>query len=59
MLNVIDVSNINGGLNVANVKADVVIAKATENNNFTDGLMPLFMSQTKNSGKLTGLYHFA
>ena len=59
MLNVIDVSNNNGGLNVASVKADGVIAKATENNNFTDGLMPLFMSQAKNSGKLTGLYHFA
>lgn len=59
MLNVIDVSNNNGGLNVANVKADGVIAKATENSNFTDGLLPMFMSQAKNSGKLTGLYHFA
>ena len=44
MLNVIDVSNNICGLNVANVKADSVIAKATENNNFTDGLTPLFMS---------------
>lgn len=58
-LNVIIDSNNNGGLNVANVKADGVIAKAMENNNFTDSLMPLFISQTKNSGKLTGLYHFA
>lgn len=59
MLNVIDISNNNGGLNVANIKADGVIAKATENNNFTDRLMPTFMSQAENSDKLTGLYHFA
>lgn len=36
-----------------------MIAKATESSNFTDGLMPMFMSQAKSSGKLTGLYHFA
>ena len=36
-----------------------VIAKATENNNFTDGLMPMLISQAKNSGKLTRFYYFA
>ena len=54
MLNVIYVSNNNGGLNVANVKADGLIAKATGNNNFTDGLMPLFMSHAKNDRALPG-----
>lgn len=39
MLNVINDSNNNGGLNVANVKAVGFIAKAMENNNFTDSLM--------------------
>lgn len=59
MLNIIDVSNNNGGLNVADIKADGVIAKATENTNFTDYTLPIFMVQATKSGKLTGLYHFA
>ena len=59
MLNVIDVSNNNGGLNVANIKADGVIAKATESSNFTDSTLPTFMAQSKTTGKLTGVYHFA
>ncbi|MDF7683652.1 GH25 family lysozyme [Lactobacillus sp. ESL0679] len=59
MLNVIDVSNNNAGLDLTKIKADGVIAKVAEGTNFTDWTMPTFMRQADKAHILKGLYFFA
>lgn len=55
----IDVSNWQGGLSLANVPCDFVIAKATEGLGFVDRYCDGFIQQAKNLGRLWGFYHFA
>ena len=55
----IDVSSWQAGLNVANINADFVIAKATEGIGYVDKNCDVFIQQAKQKNKLRGVYHFA
>ncbi|WP_127849129.1 GH25 family lysozyme [Lacticaseibacillus hulanensis] len=59
MLNLIDVSSHQKGLNVSNVSGDGVIVKATEGVSYVNPLLTSQVAQTLNSGKVLGLYHYA
>lgn len=59
MLNGIDISNWQGGLNVSAVPCDFVICKATEGTGYVDQCCNGFIQQAKACGKLYGFYHFA
>ena len=55
----IDVSKWQKGLNVSNIDADFVIAKATGGSGYVDTSFGVFAHQAIESGKLFGFYHFA
>lgn len=59
MMNVIDISNHQAGLDLNKITCDGVIMKATEGVGFVDKYCNAFYQQAKASGKLRGLYHFA
>lgn len=63
MLNGIDISNHQGGMDLAKVldqtDTSFVICKATEGVNFVDKYCDKFMVTAQNKGKQTGFYHFA
>lgn len=59
MLNGIDISNWQGGLDIGAVPCDFVICKATEGTGFVDPYCNGFVEQAKAHGKLWGFYHFA
>lgn len=59
MLNGIDVSSNNRGLNIQSVKADVVIVKATEGTTYVNPQFEKQAGDTLESGKLLGIYHYA
>lgn len=59
VLDGIDISNYQSGIDTANISADFVIVKATEGTTY---LSPSFKTQADavlSSGKLLGIYHFA
>ena len=55
----IDISKWQAGLNPAAVSCDIVIAKATEGNGYTDASCAGFVDGALAAGKLVGVYHFA
>jgi len=55
----IDISKWQQGLNPAAIGCDLVIAKATEGNGYTDSTCDGFIQAAKGARKLTGVYHFA
>lgn len=55
----IDISKWQAGLNPAAVSCDIVIAKATEGNGYTDASCAGFIDGALAAGKLVGVYHFA
>ena len=59
MLNGIDISHWQKNLNIAEIKYDFVICKATEGTNFLDSSFHDFMKKAESLGKLMGFYHFA
>lgn len=59
MLNGIDISGWQSGIDVASVDADFVIVKATGGTSFVNPDFRRQADQTLASGKLLGLYHFA
>lgn len=59
MLNGIDISHHQKGLNISEIRHDFVICKATEGVNFLDPCFHDFMMKAESLGKLMGFYHFA
>lgn len=59
MLNGIDISHWQDGINLAKVKHDFVIIKATEGIDFVDPCFHKFIIQAKTDGDCIGVYHFA
>lgn len=59
MLNGIDISNWQKGLDLSKIKYDFVIAKATEGIGFVDKCCDGFIQQAIKQGKPFGFYHFA
>ena len=59
MLNGIDVSNWQRGINLSAVPADFVIMKATEGTYFVSNDCNRQYQQAKSAGKLLGVYHYA
>lgn len=59
MMNGIDISHWQHGLNLSKIKCDFVIVKATEGVNFLDSCFDDFMRQAESLGKCMGFYHFA
>lgn len=59
MLNGIDISHWQKGLNLSEIKYDFVIVKATEGVNFADPSFHDFMKKAESLGKCLGFYHFA
>lgn len=59
MLNGIDISNHQKGLNLASVPCDFVICKATEGTTYIDRYCDSFIQQAINLNKKIGVYHFA
>ena len=59
MMNGIDISNWQKGLDLDAIKADFVIMKATEGLTYTDPTCNGFYAKAKAGGKKLGLYHFA
>lgn len=59
MMNGIDISHWQNNLDLAKIKCDFVIAKATEGANFVDPCFHAFMSKAESLGKCLGFYHFA
>lgn len=57
--NGIDVSSYQSGINIKAIAGDFVIVKATQGVNYTNPYMYKQLNDTKASGKLLGLYHFA
>lgn len=55
----IDISKWQTGLNPGAVSCDIVIAKATEGNGYTDASCAGFVDGALAAGKLVGVYHFA
>lgn len=59
MMNGIDVSHWQKGLDLGKIKCDFVIAKATEGTNYVDPCFASFMRISAKLGKCMGMYHFA
>ena len=59
MMQGIDISHWQKGLNLSKIKCDFVIAKATEGVNYLDPCFHDFMKQAESLGKCMGFYHFA
>lgn len=59
MLNGIDISHWQKGIDLSKVKCDFVIAKATESINFVDPCFEGYMTKAQSLGKCLGFYHFA
>ena len=59
MLNGIDISHWQKGLDLAKIKCDFVIVKATEGTNFHDPCFNDFMKKAESLEKCLGFYHFA
>ena len=59
MMNGIDISHWQKGIDLSKVKCDFVIAKATEGVSFLDPCFHLFIKQAESLGKCLGFYHFA
>lgn len=59
MLNGIDVSHWQDGINLSRIDCDFVICKATEGINFIDACFYKHMRDAESSGKCIGFYHFA
>lgn len=59
MLNGIDISNHQAGLDLNNVMFDFCIIKATDGNRFIDKIFDSYAQQVLDMGKLLGFYHFA
>lgn len=55
----IDISSNQKAINIAKVKADFVIIKATGGTNYVNPYCNNHYAQTKKAGKLIGLYHYA
>lgn len=55
----IDISNWQPGIDLAKVKCDFVIVKATEGTDFIDKYCDGFFQKAKKLGKKLGFYHFA
>lgn len=59
MMNGIDISHWQKGINLDKIQCDFVIAKATEGINFIDPCFHDFMRQAESLNKCMGFYHFA
>jgi GH25 family lysozyme M1 (1,4-beta-N-acetylmuramidase) len=59
MLNGIDISHHQKGLNLSEIRYDFAIIKATEGVNFADPCFNDFMRKADSLGKCLGFYHFA
>jgi lysozyme len=59
MMNGIDISHYQKGIDLGRVACDFVIAKATEGVNFTDPYFETFMKKAESLDKCLGMYHFA
>ena len=59
IMNGIDVSRWQKGINLKNIDADFVILKASQGTAKKDECLDSFAKQVLDSGKLLGLYHFA
>lgn len=59
MLNIIDISHHQKGIDLGAIKFDGVIIKATEGNGYTDEMCDTFYQKAKALGKKLGVYHFA
>ena len=57
----VDVSHyqLDQGFDSSKIKADFIIAKATQGTTYKDPTMEKALTQAKNAGKLLGVYHFA
>ena len=55
----IDIASYQASLNLANVKGDFVIIKATEGTGYVNPYCDTHYQQAKQAGKLRGVYHFA
>ena len=58
-MNGIDISHWQKGIDISKIKADFVIAKATEGINFKDECFDSYMAAAVSLGKSIGFYHFA
>ncbi len=59
MLNGIDISKWQNGIDLEKISVDFVIMKATEGVGYTDRLCDSFYQKAKSLGKKLGVYHFA
>lgn len=59
MMNGIDISHHQKGLNLSEIRYDFAIVKATEGVNFSDPCFHDFMKKAESLGKCLGFYHFA
>ena len=59
VMNGIDISNWQAGIDLTKIQFDFVIAKATEGTNFVDKYCDSFIQTAKKMGKPYGFYHFA
>lgn len=59
MLNIIDISHHQKGIDLGAINFDGVIIKATEGNGYTDEMCDTFYQKAKSLGKKLGVYHFA
>lgn len=59
MLNGVDISRWQQGIDVALLAVDFVICKATEGNGYVDPNCNEFYQEAKSSGKKLGVYHYA
>lgn len=59
MLNGIDISHWQKGLNLSEIRYDFAIVKATEGVNFVDPCFHDFIRKAESLGKCLGFYHFA
>ena len=59
MLNGVDISHWQKGIDISKIKCDFVIAKATEGTNFLDECFHSYMQTAISLDKCIGFYHFA
>lgn len=59
MMNGIDISHWQKGLNLSKIRYDFAIIKATEGTSFVDPCFNDFMKKAESLGKCLGFYHFA
>ena len=59
MMNGIDVSHWQKGIDLGKIKCDFVLAKATEGTNYLDPCFTTYMRIAESLGKCIGMYHFA